>query len=154
MKKTICFDFDGVIHEYKTPWSGPRTISDGPVLGALQRLAELITSGKYDVCIYSSRSNAIGGRRAMRRWLIRQLRDLAKDCTLTPEWWRLLIFANSFADPWEDEVKWAAERLVSKIGFPRRKPAAHLTIDDRAMCFTGTFPTDEEIAQFKPWNRR
>jgi hypothetical protein len=29
----------------------------------------------------------------------------------------------------------------------------HKIIDDRAICFRGTFPTDDEMLNFKCWNR-
>ena len=38
--------------------------------------------------------------------------------------------------------------------FPTEKPPAHLTIDDRAMCFEGYFPDLGWIADFVPWNKR
>jgi len=44
--------------------------------------------------------------------------------------------------------------LVEKLDFPTQKLPAHLTIDDRAFCFKGTFPTTEWIKAFKPWNKR
>jgi len=34
------------------------------------------------------------------------------------------------------------------------KPAAFLTIDDRAVCFDGTFPTTEQMLNFKPWYKK
>lgn len=37
--------------------------------------------------------------------------------------------------------------------FPTQKPAAFLTLDDRAMRFTGAFPSLEEMRTFKPWNK-
>jgi len=46
------------------------------------------------------------------------------------------------------------EDTLGRISFPTQKPAAFLTIDDRAICFEGRFPTLKEIANFKPWNRR
>lgn len=41
-----------------------------------------------------------------------------------------------------------------QIQFPRDKPAAYLTIDDRAMMFTGEWPSMETIDNFKPWYKR
>lgn len=38
--------------------------------------------------------------------------------------------------------------------FPREKPPAWLTIDDRAFKFEGVFPTTEEIRNFTPWRYR
>lgn len=43
---------------------------------------------------------------------------------------------------------------LSKLPFPLQKPPAFLTIDDRAMCFTGKFPSVQEIVDFKPWNKK
>ena len=42
---------------------------------------------------------------------------------------------------------------LNKIGFPIQKLGAFLTIDDRAICFTGKFPTIHEMNSFKPWNK-
>ena len=40
------------------------------------------------------------------------------------------------------------------ISFPIQKPAAYLTIDDRCICFNGTYPTMDEIDNFTPWNKK
>ena len=45
-------------------------------------------------------------------------------------------------------------RDLNKIRFPERKPGAFLTIDDRAFCFKGVFPSLEEIHSFQPWWRK
>lgn len=44
--------------------------------------------------------------------------------------------------------------LIDSLAFPTQKPAAYLTIDDRAICFKGTFPTIKEMINFKPWNKQ
>lgn len=43
--------------------------------------------------------------------------------------------------------------LLERIEFPSQKPAAFLTIDDRALTFTGIFPSFEQMDSFKPWNK-
>lgn len=35
-----------------------------------------------------------------------------------------------------------------------KKPPSIVTIDDRAICFTGVWPTIEDIKAFKPWNKK
>lgn len=40
---------------------------------------------------------------------------------------------------------------IDYLEFPTQKPAAYLTIDDRAICFKGTFPNIQELDNFKPW---
>lgn len=39
------------------------------------------------------------------------------------------------------------------ICFPHHKPSAFLTIDDRAITFTGVFPDAQSLLKFKPWNK-
>lgn len=68
-KKTICIDFDGVIHSYKSGWKGIDDIPDPPVPGAFKALIQYIDYG-YEVCIYSSRSKDIKGIMAMTAWFI------------------------------------------------------------------------------------
>lgn len=129
----LCVDFDGVIHSYTSGWEGPRVISDPPVPGAIKWLESLMdvpdalgamtAPGKFRVMIYSSRSKHWGGRRAMKRWLIKHglPREYITDKILT---------------------------------FPAKKPAAFMTVDDRAFCFLGTFPDADWMRSFKPWNKR
>lgn len=78
----LCVDFDGVLHSYSSGWKGPRKIPDPPVPGAIEWLDSLVEDGEsvcamsprfrdFDVCIYSSRSRYWGGRRAMKKWLVK-----------------------------------------------------------------------------------
>jgi hypothetical protein len=66
---TISVDFDGVLHSYSSGWQGARNIPDEPVPGAMQWLLELLDDERFEVCIYSSRSHALGGISAMHAWL-------------------------------------------------------------------------------------
>jgi len=47
-----------------------------------------------------------------------------------------------------------AAAMADSIKFPERKPAAFLTIDDRAICFEGVFPSVATMKAFKPWNKQ
>ena len=116
--KTICVDFDGVIHSYNSGWQGADVAADPPVPGAIEWLDAMLESGEFEVCIYSSRSSQPGGIDCMMQYLM---------------YWGL-------KNP--------------GIKFPTQKPAAFLTIDDRAICFEGTFPTLEEMSSFIPWNKK
>lgn len=128
-KPIICVDFDGVIHSYKTPWIDSATIRDPPVEGALLWLREL--QRHFSVCVYSSRSKDPEGVEAMKRWL--------------GEW------AHWTWDSYDIE-----SAFMAGLSFPTQKPAAFLTIDDRAICFDGDFSKlkPEVLLAFKPWNKK
>lgn len=146
----LCLDFDGVLHSYTSGWKGPRTIPDPPVDGALEFLAR--ATNHFDVHIHSSRSNYFLGRRTMKRWLIGQYLAIAPTLDETPTWLRNIVFDSAFSDSWGDEVRFAVRKLVNRVRFSRHKPPAMLTIDDRALTFTGAWPDIDELKRFKPWN--
>lgn len=153
MKKPIlCLDFDGVLHSYSSGWKGARKIPDAPVPGALEFVVAALD--QFNVHILSSRSHQWGGRKAMKRWLHASLcASAGMDFSSTPQWWAARISRTAFADPWWSEVDWAADCVVAEIKWPLFKPSAMVTIDDRALNFTGTWPTLESIGAFQPWNK-
>jgi len=52
----------------------------------------------------------------------------------------------------EHGLKW--DFVVHDLIWPTYKPSAMVTIDDRAITFTGKFPTISELIIFKPWNKK
>ncbi len=42
---------------------------------------------------------------------------------------------------------------TKKIKFPKNKPPAFMSIDDRGLRFEGIFPDPEELLNFRPWNK-
>lgn len=64
----VAIDFDGVIHQFKQPWSGSRIIPDPPVDGIDKTIAELRSRG-YKVVVVSSRCLGKGGRLAIKKYL-------------------------------------------------------------------------------------
>ena len=151
-KLILCLDFDGVIHSYKSGWKGARVIPDPPVPGALEFLVK--ATQHFQVVILSSRSHQWGGRRAMKKWVFQNLVDLTRGgFGETPYWWRARVAVTAFADPWPDEVRHAAKNIIKSIKWPLFKPPAQITIDDRAITFTGEWPTVETLLDFKPWNK-
>lgn len=123
MKKPIlCLDFDGVVHSYTSGWKGARNIPDPPMPGVLDFISEAMLAG-WDVVIHSSRARHFGGISAMRSWLMEHAGN-QWDC-----------MGPSLCD----------------VKFARWKPSATLTIDDRAMRFTGVWPSLNAMKKFKPY---
>ena len=153
MKPILCLDFDGVLHSYSSGWKGARRIPDPPVPGALEFVVGALDL--FRVAVLSSRSHQWFGRASMKLWLFRHLVAAAgNDYSDTPEWWRNRIAQTAFADPWKDEVRSAAGRVVREIEWPLFKPSAMVTIDDRSLTFTGEWPTLDTLKAFQPWNKR
>lgn len=78
----------------------------------------------FDVHIFSSRSRQEGGIEAMKSWF--QAFGFPCDISGDPKW----------------------------LKFPEEKPPATVSIDDRAITFTGVFPDLETLQNFKPWNKK
>lgn len=129
----LCIDFDGVLHSYTSGWKGPTIIPDPPVPGAIAFLYEAIQH--FEVHIFSSRSHQEGGIEAMQDWLA--------------EWEAAWIAAEKSRGRPQMRTS-----LLLNIKWPTEKPSAHVTIDDRAITFTGEWPSMEALRAFKPWNRR
>jgi hypothetical protein len=124
-KPILCLDFDGVLHSYKSGWQGATVIPDPPVDGAAEFLRRAVEA--FDVEVHSSRSGEESGPAAMRFWL-----------------WKVLRDGGMLPDA-------ATEMVGQRIAFPRHKPPAFVTLDDRAVTFTGQWPTIEELLAFEPW---
>lgn len=125
-KPILVLDFDGVLHSYRSGWQGAHVVSDPPVEGALEALKTYVDA--FQVQILSSRSHQHSGINAMGGWLA-----------------DLLVKAYG---PLKGNM------ILHSITFPTQKPPAHVTLDDRALTFNGTFPSVEELLAFKPWNKR
>ena len=82
-KKTVVFDFDGVIHSYTSGWHGVDVISDPPVKGIEIVIDELRHSG-YSVVVVSTRCSCLKGKRAIRKWLNKYNIEVDKVCAVKP----------------------------------------------------------------------
>jgi hypothetical protein len=97
-----------------------------PTDGAIEFIGEAIIDG-WDVAIHSSRARYFGGISAMRAWLRLHSGNL-----------------------WYDSPAGAG---IESVRFCRWKPSAMVTIDDRALTFTGKWPPFDALHRFKPWNK-
>jgi hypothetical protein len=128
-KPILCIDFDGVIYSYDKGWQ------DGVIYGD-------VTSGFFEwmekarhvfkLVVYSSRSKDDAGIVAMGLWL------------------------HEKRNAW---IKAGGERHPTEpleLEFMHEKPAAFLTIDDRALTFNGDWSEfdPQKLRSFKPWNVR
>lgn len=128
----LCLDFDGVLHSYTSGWKGADVIPDAPVPGAVDFLMESVQ--RFEVHIFSSRSHQPGGIKAMREAIQQWIVDAG---------WPMQIAVAMAQGYGVDSV----------LHFPTEKPPALVTIDDRAVCFTGMWPSMESLLSFKPWNK-
>ncbi len=126
----LCLDFDGVIHSYTSGWKGASIIPDPPVEGAMEFIWN--ASDHFRIAIFSSRSNQPGGMKAM-----------------------ILYVRHHFLEYWLGVGgKPVCEDKLASIEWPLEKPAAFVTLDDRAITFDGTWPSIETLKNFKPWNKK
>lgn len=78
-KKTVVFDFDGVIHSYKSGWKGATNIPDEPVEGIREVINEL-REANYSVAVVSTRCFQEGGIQAIEKYLAKH--DIQVDSVL------------------------------------------------------------------------
>lgn len=127
-KPILCLDFDGVIHSYSSGWQGADCCPDPAVPGTVDFIVRAVEH--FRVAVFSSRSNQTMGIEAMQFWLKCQFYKQMD----APE-----------ADP-----------ILAQIDWPREKPPALITIDDRALTFTGDWAdfSVDKLRAFQPWNKR
>lgn len=130
----ICVDFDGVIHSYVSGWMGVACIPDDPVPGAIEWLEAHLPCPDA-VCAMAPPHNGpivqIYSSRSKSFFGRRAMKKWLVKHGLHPSY--------------------ISEGILK---FPTKKPAAFLTIDDRAICFNGQFPSTSEMMAFKPWNKK
>lgn len=129
-KPILCLDFDGVIHKYTSGWKGATVISDSATPGFFEWAER--AAQHFQLVIYSSRSKEPAAIEAMQFWLQ------------------------------AERIRWREGGGTHKIEAPlsfefaSEKPAAFLTIDDRAITFQGDWSMlePEALLAFKPWNKK
>ncbi len=133
-KPILCLDFDGVLHSYTSGWQGAEIVSDPPVTGAVDFIISALEH--FEVHIFSSRSNQEGGIEAMQNWLHNQ------------------FYARFYTPSGFTKEPSEFIPLFKSIKWPTKKPKAKITIDDRAITFTGVWPSIDYLKNFKPWNKK
>lgn len=135
-KPILCLDFDGVVHSYSSGWKGADMIPDPPTPGMAAFLDKAVEH--FEVHIFSSRTHQPGGVEAMKAFI-----------------WDAL--AHHFDCPFAGDPRGLERALAIRdaIQYPTEKPAAMVSIDDRALCFTGNWSDfdPQRLLEFKPWNK-
>lgn len=128
-KKILALDFDGVINSYESGWINghPSELPDPPVEGALDFIIE--AQKTFKVVIFSSRLRYTGVVPSMKVWLRRHMQAEGLRA---------------------DQI----EGCMALLDFTHEKPPAFVTLDDRALTFTGIFPTITTLEAFQPWNKK
>lgn len=81
-KKTVCLDFDGVIHSYRSGWKGVTVIPDPPIHRVDRAIARLRKN--YRVVVYSARCQGEDGVQAIREWLVKHNIEVDDVCLFKP----------------------------------------------------------------------
>ena len=81
-------------------------------------------------------------------------------CRLLDAGFAVCIYSSRSSQPGGIEcmrnylIRWGLhDRVMSELHFPIAKPAANMTVDDRAFRFEGDFPSVEWLERFRPWNK-
>lgn len=134
--KTLCIDFDGVIHAYSKGWSNGDTY-DFPLPHALETIQLALDTG-FRVFIMSTRNP-----RQVKSWLDRikfQDYQFTMSGLKVPFKYRKIPFWKKFWD------------VDGVVGITKRKLPATVYLDDRAIKFNGDWPIAfSKCLTFKTW---
>jgi len=110
-RRTVCLDFDGVIHSYRSGWCGADVIPDPPIHGTREAIARLRKS--YRVVVHSSRCHTLAGRNAIAHWLAKHGIEVDEICEHKPP---AVMYVDDRAIPFRGD--W--EQVLSEIQQFRR----------------------------------
>jgi hypothetical protein len=149
---TLCLDFDGVVNSYTSDWQGELALPDPPVPGAFEFILNALDGG-WNVTIHSSRLQHHDAAEAMIRWLIHHgfpPARLANDAQSSDH--RELDHVSPRDQLWDEFPTLGIREPCLRLS--ALKPAAFITLDDRALTFTGTWPDLDALRDFKPWHQK
>jgi hypothetical protein len=81
-RRTICLDFDGVIHSYRSGWCGSEVIPDPPIHGTQAAISRL--RKRFRVVVHSSRCATEAGYQAVKAWLLKHGVEVDDVCRFKP----------------------------------------------------------------------
>ena len=80
--RTVCLDFDGVVHSYQSGWKGETVIADPPIHGVDKAIDQ--SRKEYRVVIHSARCRTEDGRVAIEKWLAKNRIEVDEVCDNKP----------------------------------------------------------------------
>ena len=92
----------------------------------------------------------------MKKWIVRSYLNIGRYEEVAPTWLKNYVNTTMGSHKtliWNINLENAISVIMSQLKFPNYKPSVHLTIDDRAMTFTGSWPSIDAINSFVPWNK-
>ncbi len=81
-RRTICLDFDGVLHSYRSGWCGAEVIPDPPLHGSREAIARLRKT--FRVVVHSARCVSDEGCKAIEAWLRKHSIEVDEVCRHKP----------------------------------------------------------------------
>ncbi|MFA7382969.1 MAG: hypothetical protein WC001_05925 [Desulfurivibrionaceae bacterium] len=118
MNKTICLDFDGVIHSYFSGWKGVTNIPDPPTIGCRESICTLRSKG-FKVVVHSTRCQTQGGRSAIKDYLAKHDIEIDEICEHKPP---AILYVDDraiqFTGDW-DETLVSMDKFTHWLGFDK-----------------------------------
>jgi hypothetical protein len=103
-RRTVCLDFDGVIHSYQSGWQGETVITDPPIHRVDRAIAQLRKI--YRIVVYSARCRTPEGVQAIRDWLARHKIEVDDVCEHKPP---AFVYVDDraiqFTGDWEQTIQ-------------------------------------------------
>ena len=152
-KPIICVDFDGVIHSYENGWQNGHIY--GTVVPGFFEWVESVKD-EFKIVVYSSRSADPELKNRMITWLYIRYMEWTGDIKYIPN----INIVDMNIDDFNTNiviVKADIDKFNAIFSFSDTKPAAFITIDDRALRFNGDWAapkfTPQALKEFKPWTQ-
>lgn len=104
VRKTVCLDFDGVIHSYRSGWKGETIIPDPPIHKVDLAIKKLRKT--YRVVVFSARCRSEEGVEAIRDWLARHNIEVDDVCMHKPP---AFVYVDdrgiAFSGDWDEVIE-------------------------------------------------
>jgi hypothetical protein len=139
MKRVLSIDIDGTAYSYLEGYKGDTHIEGPPNPGFTEIMAQYVK--QFTVVLISSRFNSVRTRRPAMQAVTDWLRHHE-------------IPGSEIVYHWNDWHDWSNAFDEECIILCASRPPSLRTIDDRGYHFTGTWPTVQELTNFKVWNKQ